>query len=310
MRAPFIAAGLLIALAGDVAAQAGRVTGTVKDEQGDPIRGATIIAENLDASPSSFTASSDDKGRFAIIGLRSGIWSFRSGAPGYSTDGGDVNVRTMPNVTPALNFRLQKLATPPSALGSLSPRDLQASLASADLLYNNQQWDEAITEYKEILERSPSLNVINLQIAAAYRNKRDYDSAIKAYNDLLKIDPSSDKAKVGIAMASLEKGDLDMAERTLEVAAQAPGATREVFYDLGEIKLARSQAAQAVQAYERAAQVDPTWGKPPLALGRIAMDKGDAAAARKYFQIVTDVDPVSPEAAQAMTMLRQLEQAR
>ena len=101
-----------------------------------------------------------------------------------------------------------------------------------------------------------------------------------------------------------------MAERTLEVAAKAPGATREVFYDLGEIKLARAQAAQAVQAYERAAEVDPTWGKPPLALGRIAMEKGDAAAARKYFQIVTDVDPVSPEAAQATTMLRQLEQAR
>jgi Flp pilus assembly protein TadD len=310
MRAPFIAACLLLALAGDAAAQAGRVTGTVKDERGDPIRGATIIAENLDASPSSFTASTDDKGRFAIIGLRSGLWTFRSGSPGYTTEGGEVNVRTLPGVTPPLTFRLTKLATPTSALGSTSPRDLQASLASADTLYNNQQWDEAIEAYKQILERSPSLSVINLQIAAAYRNKRAFDDAIKAYNELLKIDPSSDKAKVGIAMASLEKGDLDMAERTLEVAAQAPGATREVFYDLGEIKLARAQAAQAVQAYERAAEVDPTWGKPPLALGRIAMDKGDAAAARKYFQIVTDVDPVSPEAAQATTMLRQLEQAR
>ncbi len=98
MRAPFIAAWLLLALAGDVAAQAGRVTGTVKDERGDPIRGATIIAENADASPSSFTASTDDKGRFAIIGLRSGVWAFRSGAPGYSADGGDVNVRTLPGV--------------------------------------------------------------------------------------------------------------------------------------------------------------------------------------------------------------------
>ena len=109
-------------------------------------------------------------------------------------------------------------------------------------------------------------------------------------------------------MTSLEKGDLDMAERTLEIAAQAPGATREVFYDLGEVKLARSQADEAVKAYERAAQVDPTWGKPPFALGRIALDKGDAATARKYFQTVMDVDPVSPEAAEATTMLRQLEQ--
>jgi hypothetical protein len=62
--------------------------------------------------------------------------------------------------------------------------------------------------------------------------------------------------------------------------------------------------------YERAAQVDPTWGKPPLALGRLALDKGDAATARKYFQMVMDVDPVSPEAAEATTMLHQLDQSR
>jgi len=310
MRASFFAAWLLLALAGNAAAQVGRVTGTVKDERGDPIRGATIIAENLDASPSSFTASTDDKGRFAIIGLRSGLWSFRSGMPGYTTDAGELNVRTLPGVTPPISFRLQKLAIPPSALGSVAAKDLQTALANADGLFNSQQWDAAISAYRQILGQSPSLSVINLQIAAAYRNKGAFDDAIKSYNDLLKLDPTNDKAKVGIAMAHFEKGDLEVAERTLEAASQAPGATREVFYDLGEIRRARSQAAEAVQAYQRAAEVDPMWGKPPLALGRIAMDKGDAAAARKYFQTVTDVDPVSPEAAQATTMLRQLEQAR
>ena len=119
-----------MALAGSAAAQSGRVTGVVKDDRGEPIKGATIIAENLDASPRSFTASSDESGRFAMIGLRSGLWSFRAGAPGYSTDGGEVNVRTMPGVTPPLNFTLQKMIVPPSALGSVAPKDLQAALAA------------------------------------------------------------------------------------------------------------------------------------------------------------------------------------
>ena len=192
------------------------------------------------------------------------MWQLRASAPGYASDGGELNVRTMPTVTPPVTFTLQKLIVPPSALGTTAPQDLQAALASADALYNNQRWDEAIVAYNAILEKSPSLSVINLQIAAAYRNKKAFDNAITAYNQLLKVDPTNDKAKVGIAMTNLEKGDLDMAERTLEIAAQAPGATREVFYDLGEVKLARSQADEAVKAYERAAQVDPTWGKPPL----------------------------------------------
>src|SRR5438128_12525512 len=161
-----------------------------------------------------------------------------------------------------------------------------------------------------MLQKSPSLSVIKLQLAGAYRNKKAFDKAITAYNALLKIDPNNEKAKVGIAMTSLEKGDLDTAERTLEIAAQVPGATREVFFDLGEVKLARSLADDAVKAYERAAQADPTWGKPPFALGRIAHNKGDAGSARKYFQSVIDVDPISPEAAQATTMLRELDQRR
>ena len=310
MRPYFLTALLLTALAGRAAAQTGRVTGVVKDDHGDPVKGATIIAENVEASPSSFTASSDEKGRFAMIGLKTGVWQMRAGAPGYTSDGGELNVRSMPGVTPPVTFALQKVVPPPSALGTTAPKDLQAALASADALYNNQQWDEAIAAYSAILQKSPSLSVINLQIASAYRNKKAYDSAIAAYNALLKIDGNNGKAKVGIAMTNLEKGDLEMAERTLEIAAQAPGATREVFYDLGEVKLARSRADEAVKAYERAAQVDPTWGKPHFALGRIALDKGDTTGARKYFQSVIDVDPISPEAAQATTMLRQLDQTR
>jgi Flp pilus assembly protein TadD len=310
MRAPVLASALLLVLAGNAAAQTGRVTGVVRDERGNPVRGATIIGENPDASPSSFTVSSDESGRFALIGLRSGPWSFRAGAPGYSSDGGEVNVRTMPNVTPPLTFRLEKMVRPPSALGSIAPKDLQAALASADALYNKQEWNGAIEKYREILERAPSLSVINLQIAAAYRHQKRYDDAIAAYNALLKTDPSNDRAKVGIAMANVEKGDLDTAERTLELAAQSPDAAREVFYDLGDVKLARSNGDEAVKMYERAAQADPTWGKPPLALGRIAMKRGDATLARKYFQMVMDVAPVSPEAAEATTMLRELDQIR
>ena len=311
MRSYLLAALLLVVLAGNAAAQpGGRVYGVVKDGRGDPVKGATIIAENPDASPSSFTTSTDEKGRFVIIGLARGVWSMRARAPGYWPDGGELNVRTILAATPPVTFTLQKLVVPPSALGTTAPKDLQAALASADSLYNDQRWDEAIAAYTAILEKSPSLSVINLQIAAAYRNKKAFDSAITAYNQLLKIDPDNDKAKIGIAMTNLEKGDLDMAERTLEIAAQSPGATREVFYDLGEVKLARSQADEAVKAYERASEVDPTWGKPPFALGRIALNKGDATTARKYFQTVMDVDPISPEAAQATTMLRQLDQLR
>ena len=50
----------LVVSAVPAAAQTGRIGGTVKDAaNGQPLKGATITAENPGASPSSFTATSE-----------------------------------------------------------------------------------------------------------------------------------------------------------------------------------------------------------------------------------------------------------
>ena len=97
------------------------------------------------------------------------------------------------------------------------------------------------------MTKAPSLSVINLQIAAAYRNKKEYDNAITAYNELLKTDPKNDKAIVGIGMTNLKKGDLKAGEDTLTKAAKGGSQTREVFYNLGEVKFAKGQTDEAAK---------------------------------------------------------------
>ena len=65
------AVALLFGLIATAAAQ-GRAMGTVKDTSGKAIKGAIVKATNPDASPSQFASATDDKGRWAMIGLRSG----------------------------------------------------------------------------------------------------------------------------------------------------------------------------------------------------------------------------------------------
>lgn len=297
----------VLALAAPATAQTGRVGGTVKDDAGQPIKGATIIAENPNAAPSSFTATTDDKGRFAIIGLRSGQWAFMAQAPGFANDGFRMDVRTVGQPNPPIEFKLRKaVSAPASALGSIAPKDLQQELLAADALYNAQQWDQAIAAYRAILAKTPALTVINLQIASAYRNKRDYDNAIAAYNDLLKSDPNNDKARIGIGMTNLEKGDLGAAEATLTQAAQGANPTREVFYNLGEVKFAKGETDEAARWYEKAVALDPNWGKPLLKLALVQLNKGDKAATISALERVIAADPTSAEATQAKTVIEQL----
>jgi Flp pilus assembly protein TadD len=299
------AALLAMLIAGQSEAQQGRVSGLVKDDKGDPIKGATIIAENPNIG-SSFTATTDDRGRFTIIGLRSGDWRFFAQAPGFSAEGGSMTVRQgSPN--PPVQFVLHR--TGPGSTGAMAgiaAKDLQAELGAADALFNQQRWDEAVAAYRSIMNKTPVLSVINLQIAAAYRHKRDYDAALTAYNALLTIDPGNEKAVVGIGQTNLERGDVKAAEAALLKAAEGTSAGREVFYNLGEVKSASNQNDEAAKWYEKASGKDPSWGKPLYRLGMMALNRGDRQGAAKLFDRVIAVDPISPEAAMAKGALDQL----
>lgn len=300
-----LAACFTAGLAGNAAAQAVRVGGIVKDDKGATIKGATVIAESPD-SGSSFSATTDDKGRFMMIGLRLGLWRFTARAPAHAPDAGEMRVRIgTPN--PPIIFELRRTGPETTgALAGIAAKDLQADLAAADALFNQQKWDEAVAAYRAIMAKTPTLTVINLQIAAAYRKKKDFDAALGAYSALLDIDRSNEKAAVGIALTNLERGDAKAAEAALQKAAEGPAAGRDVFFNLGEVKTSVGQIDEAATWYEKASATDPSWGRPLHRLGMLALQKGDKAGATAYLTRAISVDPVSAEAALAKAALDQL----
>ena len=322
LRRTALAALIVAVTAGGAVAQISRIAGVVKDETGQPIKGATVRAENPNMSPRSFTASTDDKGRFSIIGMRNGQWSFIAEAPTFVSQAARMNVQT---INPPLTFTLKRGAPVfLGVLGNVAAKDIQADLAQADQLFNARQWDQALDAYQKILAKVPTLSLINLQIAQIYRNKAKdvltrnppdptsadghFAKAIAAYNDVLKVDANNDKAKVGIGTTNFEKGDLDAAERMLENAAKSADATKEMFYGLGDVKLAKGKTDEAGAAYDRASKMDPKWGKPVLALGKIALKNGDKDGALKLFEKVVSGDPASPETIEANALILQLKQ--
>ena len=301
-----IAAALILG-ALPASAQTGRIGGTVKDDKGQPIKGATVIAENPNASPSSFTATTDDRGRFSIIGLRSGNWKVTASAPGFQPSGGSLNVRTIGAPNPPVDIVLAPGAPAPTgALAGVNTKELQGELQKAEDLLNQQQYDAAIAAYQAILTKTPALTMINLQIGRAYRLKKDYDSALGTYKKILETDPANERAKIEIGMTNLEKGDFAAAEAALSEAAQGTGASREVFYNLGEVKFAKGETDEAMKWYQRAVDADPSWGKPLFKLGLGHLQKADTKSAIAMMEKVIAADPNSPEAAQAKGLIEQL----
>ena len=288
-------------------AQPGRVAGTVKDEDGRAIRGATILADNPNSSPSSFTATTDDKGRYAIIGLRSGFWRVTAYAPGFAPVQFRMRVRTSVN-SPRVDFKLAIGATGKSgsAFDRVDVDDLQDDLEKADALFESGDYDEAIERYERVILAVPTLTAVQLKIGSAYQQKKDYDKAIAAYQAILRVDPVNEKAEVAIGMVQLEKGDLEAAEATLSPPAERAHASGEACYYLGQVKERQGQSEQAVSWYERAHTMYPQWGEPLLKLGAMALNGGDRTKAAGYLDRLLEVDPNSTAANEARTLLEQL----
>lgn len=299
------AALLVFSVATLAQAQIGRVGGVVKSEDGQPLKGATITADNSNIGQS-YTATTDDKGRFTMIGLRAGTWRFIAQAPGFSPEAGQMSVR-MGAPNPPVTFVMKKTGVANfGALGGISGRELQDNLAAADTAFTAQRWDDAIAGYRSVLTRAPILAIVQLQIASAYRNKKDYDGALAAYTELLKSDPNNAKAHVGIAETHVEKGDKRGAEDSLLKAAQSDGARREVLFTLADLKFGDNDVVEAARWYQKAADADPFWGKPIYKLGLCALKSGNTDEAAKLMARVIAVDPVSPEAVLAKASLESL----
>jgi tetratricopeptide (TPR) repeat protein len=242
IAAVFIAAGLAV----PAAAQSGRAIGSVTDTGGKPIKGATILAVNPDAYPRQITSTTDEKGRFGIIGLRSGVWRFTAQAPGYLASEGTIPVRSA-TAGPPVRFILQR--SPEPIPGALS-KDIDGEIAAATALRAEGRLDQALTKYQEIQEKNPKLSMLHLVVADVYRQKAErepagaarqalYERAIAIYTDMLKADAANDRAKIELALTSQAAGHREAALKGLqEVISGNPGsvAAAEAYAHLARLQ--------------------------------------------------------------------------
>jgi hypothetical protein len=180
MRRILVLATLALALAAAASAQtAGRITGTIKDPDGKPIKGATVRAIN-EAVNARMASTTDDKGRFVMIGVRSGRWVIVAEAPNFLPLQGTADVSS--SNMPVLSLALQRDPGPmPGALVKTINEDVTA----AEALHRSGKLDEAIAAYQSIQSKNARLTTVNLVLASLYREKAEQEKNPAAKQALL-----------------------------------------------------------------------------------------------------------------------------
>jgi TolA-binding protein len=214
-------AAITLALASSAAAQTGRVTGTIKDADGKAIKGATVRATSEIAAARS-TSTTDDKGRFAMIGLRSGLWKIVVEAPNFLPLEGQATVSA--SVSPVLALVLQRDPGPmPGAL----VKSIGDDVNGAEALRKAGRYDDAITAYQAIQSKNARLTSVNLMLATLYREKAQQEKdaaarqallgrAIAAYGDMLKSDETNTRARIELGVTQMAAGNADAAAKAFQ----------------------------------------------------------------------------------------------
>ena len=182
-------------------AQVIRVAGTVKDDAGGPVRGATIVAENPDQTPPRLTTTSNDKGQFGFIGVRRGMWTMSVDAPGFE------KIQLRRQVTTGrqepIDVRLARTAAPVALpLDGIKANDIQQRIDRAESLASKGDLDGAILAWRDVLVRVPALTSVHLQLGALYERKPDNERALAAYRQLLALEPGNARALAAIERLS------------------------------------------------------------------------------------------------------------
>lgn len=141
------------------------------------------------------------------------------------------------------------------------PHARQARMWRADIWERSARWQDAISEYRTILEHDPHDFDARLKLADALLLQHDVQAALEEYRKCVADSPNDVASLFGVVKCRQRIGEPFDAKKELlallerDLSAMQKG---EVLLELGQIALFNQDYAQAVDLLARACAVDPT----------------------------------------------------
>lgn len=294
---PFVVALLLVALAAAPAfAQRGRgrLQGQVTDPEGNPIAGAEVSAFNAEMTPSTLTVTTDEDGRWAVLGLSNDSWRFTFRKDGFIPLEIDSSVSGFGR-NPNMDVTLEPYEAPVGgvAVGDVDGREL---FEEGEAAYEQENYELAIAKWEEFALVNPSFYQVFVNIGNAHRELGNIEEAKVAFEKVLAQDPAESRALANLAEILVLQGRSDEAiplfERIIEQSPDDPA----VFYNVAELYFQQRVADKAVEFYKRALQADPSFLPALKQMGFAYINMNELELAKGAFQeFLATAPPDNPD---------------
>lgn len=214
---------VLCALGGNAAAQpVFRILGQLTDDKGQAIANADVHVEALYgyaagtfAGQRSFAAKTDSKGKWNVLGVKSGVWIVEATAPGFVPEVVGLPINLLTTVTSAQsgNSLAWTLVLKAQRLPSGQRGEMLGAAAAAAKAGKNDEVRAALTRVEEDADGDYLSGAARIALMA-----RDFALAHTLFLRALQVDPSGYRTALGLATGFLAQRDFDSASKTFDAA--------------------------------------------------------------------------------------------
>jgi len=311
LRHLLLTSGLALLVAGSAVAQTTMLQGDVKDQNGQPLKGAVIVLDRTDIK-GHYQVKTDKKGHWLYMGLPAGTYDISCSVSGQIMDKVS-NVKSGYGDNPPVNFDLRKVAAQKAETAKANANgQLTTEQEHAMTKEQREKYEAALKKNSEAIKHNKALDDANnagqeaLKAGAADTDKAkkatDYQAAVDAFTKGTQLDANQVVFWSGLGdayygLGNTQTGDdrtksLDGAADAYKKAIALKPDEAGLYNQLGNVYGAERKIPEATEALNKAAQLDPTMAaKAYYNLGATLVNSGHADEAADFFKKAIDADP-------------------
>ena len=295
----------------------GRLRGEVRDDAGNPIEGAKIVAQHL-TYKTIFKSESDNKGNWAIMGLGTGNFRITASKEGYGTVSHEMSISQFSKQNPPLGIILKKAQVAEMNMPAIQGEGSLVLFEEGTELFNQKKYAEAAAKYEEFVGENPTVYQVNINIGNCYREMGEYDKAIGAFTKILEKvkeekgsiegDESAAKALAGIGETYFKQGNLEKAREYLKQAVDNFPTDEALAFNVGEIYFKQGETDKAIEYFLLAVKIKESWARPHRQLGYAYLNIGKYKLAVDSLKKFLELAPDDPQAENIKNLIPRLEE--
>jgi tetratricopeptide (TPR) repeat protein len=300
LRRLLLLTGAVLLCACALTAQVTTLEGNVKDENGQPLKGAVVKLERTDIK-GHYQVKSDKKGHWFYTGLPLGTYNISCEVNGQVVDQ-VAGVKSKYGDSTTVDFdagrmkKQQAAAQQAAQTGQLT--DDQTRGMSAE---QKAQLEKKVKERSEAMKKNKALND-EFNAGKTAMEAKDYATAEQHFQKAGELDPSqiavwtslgdTEAALAKTQPATQNKATYEKAAEAYKKALAIKPDDAGIYNQLGNVYGAEGKIPEATEALTKAAQLDPTMAaRAYYNLGANLVNTGKSDEAASFFKKAIDADP-------------------